>query len=337
MSDAVTRVLKWFGIALYGLGMAGAVRWLNRREPKVLVYHACEESESDFMRGLDGNTSPAQLARHLDFLCRYYRIIPLERLRGDGTPDCAVVLTFDDGYRSVYVNAFPLLNARGLPATLLLVTDVVGNKAMLWLNELNWLVRRHPTLAPPLASKAFGLAENASVEQIMDFACQDADPRQVSSVLMHIRGAVGVDVEALYREARLYVSWEEVQDMARHGISFGNHTATHPNLSRLLEEARQGEMARAQESLAAHVGKCDAFAYPFGKHDAACRRQAVERGYTWILGVGGVNRPLDVEHIGRMPVRATSDAELFAELEVVWPIMGRLKRFLRRLAPNLCG
>jgi peptidoglycan/xylan/chitin deacetylase (PgdA/CDA1 family) len=334
MNQALANVLRWFGTALYGIGLARGVRWLNRREPKVLLYHGCEEGESDFTRGLGGNTSPAQLARHLDFLCRYYRIIPLDKLLRNGTPDRAVVLTFDDGYRSVYVNAFPLLKARGLPATIYLVTDVVGNKAMVWVNELNWLLRRYPTVVRPIVTKAFGLAEHASAEQVMRYACQYADPLQVSRLLEHLRAAAGVDLQALCREARLYVSWEEVLAMAQHGVSFGNHTATHANLSRLGDEGRQAEIGQAQAALTAQVGKCDSFAYPFGIYDAACRRQAVQHGYTWILGVGSVNRPFDPEHIGRAQLRGRTDAEIFAELEIVWPVMGRLKRVVRRLAPR---
>jgi peptidoglycan/xylan/chitin deacetylase (PgdA/CDA1 family)/glycosyltransferase involved in cell wall biosynthesis len=330
MSTALVAALWWFGITLYRLGLARPIRWLNRHEPRVLVYHACEESESDFTRGLRVNTPPAVLADQLDFLGQHYRVIPLERLRAGDIPDFAVVVTFDDGYKSVYQNAFPMLKARGLPATLFLVTDVIGNATMVWVNELNWLLRNHAAVARPLATGILGIAAHASAEQVLDFAWRYADPGQISSLLAKIRAAADIEVEALCKGARLYVSWDEVQDMARHGISFGNHTASHPNLLRLGEKPRDVEMERAQRSLAEHVAECNAFAYPFGHYDAACRRQAVERGFTWILGVGSANRPLDLQHVGRAPVCATNNAEFFAELEVVWPVMARLKRLLRR-------
>jgi peptidoglycan/xylan/chitin deacetylase (PgdA/CDA1 family) len=329
MTTALATVLKWLGIALYCLGLARVIRWLNRRVPKVLLYHACEEAESDFTRGLRGNTPPAVLTAQLDFLCQHYRVIPLEKLRAGATPDYAVALTFDDGYRSVYLNAFPILKARGLPATLFLVTDAVGNGTMIWVNELNWLLRNHAAVARPLATKILGIPAHASVKQIVDYACQHADPERVFNLLAKIRGSAGIDTEAICKQARLYVSWDEVQEMARHGISFGNHTSSHPNLLRLNEEARGLEMERAQDCLAEHMTQCRAFAYPFGHYDEACRRRAVERGFTWILGVGSVNRPLNLHHVGRWPVSSSSEAGLFAELEVVRPVIGRLKRLLQ--------
>ena len=39
------------------------------------------------------------------------------------TADAGVVLTFDDGYRSVYETAYPLLKARGWPFTVFLCPE----------------------------------------------------------------------------------------------------------------------------------------------------------------------------------------------------------------------
>src|SRR5207244_10396360 len=46
--------------------------------------------------------------------------------RGDTKPMAAV--TFDDGYRDVYERAFPLLQRKGIPAAVFVVTDLVGTR-----------------------------------------------------------------------------------------------------------------------------------------------------------------------------------------------------------------
>lgn len=51
-------------------------------------------------------------------------------------PDKAVVLTIDDGYDSVYDEAWPLLKKYGLKATLFIYTDFVGAGAALTWDEL---------------------------------------------------------------------------------------------------------------------------------------------------------------------------------------------------------
>ncbi|AWV07609.1 hemin storage protein [Lysobacter maris] len=68
-------------------------------------------------------------AAHLDWLAGHgYRPVSLGDViaAADGTrplPEKAVLLTFDDGLRSVYTHAFPLLRAYGYPALVAVVTD----------------------------------------------------------------------------------------------------------------------------------------------------------------------------------------------------------------------
>nr|MEE4268273.1 polysaccharide deacetylase [Candidatus Krumholzibacteria bacterium] len=68
---------------------------------------------------LSTSVTPEQFADHLDHLSRHgFRVWPLpavvDSLRHGGSlPDSVVVLTFDDGYRSVYTEAFPRLKERG--------------------------------------------------------------------------------------------------------------------------------------------------------------------------------------------------------------------------------
>ena len=66
-----------------------------------------------------------------------YKVIALEEalngLFGGGTlPDRSVVLTFDDGYENFNEYAFPVLKRYGFPATVFLVSGLLGDKAR-WL------------------------------------------------------------------------------------------------------------------------------------------------------------------------------------------------------------
>ena len=66
-----------------------------------------------------------------------YRVIPLADvlafMRGKGEiPQRSVVLTIDDGYRSVYHIAFPVLKKYGFPATVFIYTDYIGNGGLSW-------------------------------------------------------------------------------------------------------------------------------------------------------------------------------------------------------------
>ena len=67
-----------------------------------------------------------------------YQVLPLRKMQEilsgkTSIPPKAVILTIDDGYRSVYDIAFPILKKYGLTATLFVYTDFIGGSmALSW-------------------------------------------------------------------------------------------------------------------------------------------------------------------------------------------------------------
>jgi peptidoglycan/xylan/chitin deacetylase (PgdA/CDA1 family) len=92
----------------------------------ILCYHRFGTRSSQLA------VTPAAFEAQMDYLARNgYHVIPLARLaghleRGEPIPRKSVVLTIDDGYRSTYETAFPVLRKHGFPATVFLYSDFVG-------------------------------------------------------------------------------------------------------------------------------------------------------------------------------------------------------------------
>lgn len=60
----------------------------------------------------------------------------------------------------------------------------------------------------------------------------------------------------------------EVAELAKAGVEFGAHTASHPHLDRLPAAAAEAEMRISREAVEEWTGKeCRVFAYPFGHHN----------------------------------------------------------------------
>lgn len=101
----------------------------------ILMYHNVgKPRENAALRSL--YVSP----RMFKFQMRYlktagFKVVPLTEIatfvRNGGTGDRLVALTFDDGYRDFYENAFPVLKEYNFPSTVFLVSDLVG-KENLW-------------------------------------------------------------------------------------------------------------------------------------------------------------------------------------------------------------
>lgn len=91
----------------------------------VLAYHQIGEA------GCGGRVGTRNFAAHLELLARCCRITSLsEGLRllreGRAGERPLAALTFDDGYRDNYTDAFPLLRRFGFPATIFVATGLIG-------------------------------------------------------------------------------------------------------------------------------------------------------------------------------------------------------------------
>jgi peptidoglycan/xylan/chitin deacetylase (PgdA/CDA1 family) len=100
------------------------------------------------------NVTPTRFREQLEGLLRSgYRFRPLRDvvasvLEGEPVPAKTAVLTFDDGYKNVYLEAWPVLRELGVPATVFVVTGYLDSPEPFlfdtWGREQRW---RAPTAA----------------------------------------------------------------------------------------------------------------------------------------------------------------------------------------------
>src|SRR5438876_670792 len=126
---------------LYYSGLVNLVRWWTRRSGSyltILNYHCATGGD---------------LRRHLLYLRRHYRLLPLEealqelytlperekRVRHRRPP---LALTFDDGYQDNYTHAFALARELRIPMTIFLIPGYLESGNYFWWREGKRLVQR---------------------------------------------------------------------------------------------------------------------------------------------------------------------------------------------------
>ncbi len=108
-------------------------------EVPILMYHRIASSctESPLLC-----VNPQSFKKQMDFISRYgYKVISLEELvnalsKKQTPPHNAVVITFDDGSEDIYRNAFVVLKKNRFPATVFVITDLVGKEEFLSWEQL---------------------------------------------------------------------------------------------------------------------------------------------------------------------------------------------------------
>jgi peptidoglycan/xylan/chitin deacetylase (PgdA/CDA1 family) len=261
----------WKTLARFLLRCGGLdlVRYSRRNALRILMYHRFTGMEKGFTQQCD----------HL--LARYHPLSLSESLSilrdGKPFPDHSVVLTIDDGYGDFFTSAFPVLEARRIPAIMFLTTDFLDRRAWLWTDQVEYAVRQtlvreveipvagHPV---PLRLHLHSEAERTSALHTLKEALKAAPNRARVAVLAELPRFLRIDFPADPPAGRTPLAWDQVRAMARSGlIEFGGHTCSHPILSRLedrqeLEHEIGGCRARIEQELqrpATH------FCYPNGR------------------------------------------------------------------------
>ena len=102
----------------------------------ILMYHNISDDTHP-----DTSVSPEMFKKHMQFIKdNEYTVWPLLKAlmalkSGKPMPSKIVVLTFDDAYRSVYSEAFPILKDKGWPFTVFVTTNYINDS---YRNFMNW-------------------------------------------------------------------------------------------------------------------------------------------------------------------------------------------------------
>ncbi len=125
IKDGLASAVHWSGLGR--LVLSGAD--LTGLRVPVLLYHGVAERPGPDQAGR------AAFAAQMAYLSQRYTVVPLSlaveavRAGHKGPTDWAVV-TFDDGYRNLLANAFPVLQEHRIPATVFAVPGFAGAQAV---------------------------------------------------------------------------------------------------------------------------------------------------------------------------------------------------------------
>jgi peptidoglycan/xylan/chitin deacetylase (PgdA/CDA1 family) len=259
-------------------------------------------------------------ARHLDLLRRSYDVVPLsvaaeQMCRPLDRPPPAwspsdrplAAITFDDGYEEVHRHAFPLLRGHGFPFTVFVVSGYAGTDRRLPHDRLHHLILALLQGGPP----ALGMLSSGSRAQLVDaglpvggaavLAVAASSPEgeawrrslRAASLVARLQAALSLsELEALERDLRQAVqphtdpaggrmlSWDQIIELARHGVSIGAQTVEHAVLSRESHTRVVRELCDSRAELERRLEReVRSLSYPEGGYHAGVVDSATRAGF----------------------------------------------------------
>jgi peptidoglycan/xylan/chitin deacetylase (PgdA/CDA1 family) len=193
------------------------------------------------------------------------RVSKKESIRG------CVAITFDDGFRDNYDNAYPILKKYDLPATIFLTTGYIGTGIVPWFIKERYIFMK--TKKTQLRFSSCDKQFFISMPTIRDrFLASDKLMIYLKNCSKSQRNIMlnqlceKFEVNDFQDIDSIMLNWEQVREMSQDRINFGAHTVSHPVLSKVNPDIAKKEIFESKETILKKTGNpVNCFAYPFGK------------------------------------------------------------------------
>ena len=203
------------------------------------------------------------------------------------------IITLDDGWWDNYEYAYPLLKELELPATIFLATSFIGSNKGFW-----WQTVGDILSAPDINQQA-PIINCLNTYSLVDSDIQNLptfDSLFIDQVITKLKSKPQDDIEHIVMELLKLstqqdrphaMNWAQVEEMSRHGIEFGPHTANHAILTALPIDDAKKEIIDSQAALQAHknVRYCNVFSFPNGNSNNETREFVKLQGFEAAVSV----------------------------------------------------
>ena len=189
--------------------------------------------------------------------------------KGRPLPDHPVWVTFDDGYKDNFTNAFPILQKYHIPATLFVTTGFINKKIIPLRDFLIEAIQRgsgeihykQGTKSLPISLQT---EKDHALNQIGNILASDYFKSQKERIE---EWSESLDIK-LQDITDLFLSWEEISEMTKSLISIGSHTVQHKRMIHIPSEEIKKQINDSKNEITKRINKkVFSFAYPQGKKD----------------------------------------------------------------------
>ena len=235
--------------------------------------------------------------RQMEHVASHWRVMTFSdageyEKNGEGLPERSLIITFDDGYADNYENAFPILEKYGLKAVFFLSTDYIGTNRPFWFERLVYLVKKGLIDTGSLRLARYADSAGRDLEREGPFS-----PADLHSMALRMPNRHRLELLREIEERTPQIpeedialvrplTWDQVREMAEHGMEIGSHTQSHLILGNSSPEEAARELALSRKIIEDRISrKVSAVSYPIASLDFAVNPIVLKlvefAGYRW--------------------------------------------------------
>lgn len=116
---------------------------IKRTNTIVLMYHGVADDNVNIANNIWLQVKTSDFKKQMEYIKENYNPIHLDNIGEEfSSKKPNIVVTFDDGYRNNYINAFPILKQLGIPATIFTVTSMIDSNDIFWFDRLRVVLKK---------------------------------------------------------------------------------------------------------------------------------------------------------------------------------------------------
>lgn len=262
------------------------------RKLRILCYHRVIDIDPDTFE-FDEDLVDATVVdfdKQMRFVSRHFNVITFKdfiKYREKGKlPKNPLIITFDDGYKDNYTNAYPILKKYKLPATVFLATDYIGNNNLFWWDRVAYLIKHtsKKKISIDIDGQiySFDISDKKKKKKAIveiNRLLKMIDNSLKNRILENLENNLNVVIDnSISRD--ICLSWEDIREMSKNGIDFEAHSCTHPILTNLPYKEMRKEILSSKKAIEAKLSRpVKFFAYPNGNFDNLCKESVKEAGF----------------------------------------------------------
>lgn len=352
------RVLKekFLFVAKY-LGLFYLARIVTRRGLRILCYHGFSVTdEAEF--GPETFMEPNTFKLHMDLLVsKRYPVISLteslQLIAKRALPPCPVVITFDDGFKTIKKYVLTLLCQYNWPITIFLTTYYCVKENPVFRLVVQYMFWKTSRQEVDLTSMGFPIAGSRPIKsiearhkltwQLINYAEQDLNEDQRQRVAVELGIRLGVSYEEIVERGSFSImdTWE-IRQLAAVGGKADFQLHTHRHNFPENEIVASQEIKENRSVLEPILGKSLVhFCYPSGvwseSHFQILKESSIESAVTCDAGLNYPDTPrfalkrfLDGQNISDI----VFEAELSGFIEIIRKTKFSAQALVRRFKPE---
>jgi peptidoglycan/xylan/chitin deacetylase (PgdA/CDA1 family) len=197
-------------------------------------------------------------------------------------PKRAVAFTIDDGYYDHARIAAPVFAAFDCPVTTFTTTGFLDGELWFWWDRIEFVFAgaRRRTIQVEVGGERVSYSLGGAQEESAargDFIrrCKELSEADKNSAIDRLSEAADVEVPTRAPARYAPMTWDELRESERGGMTFGPHTRTHPILSKVSDEQAETELAGGWSRLREQAANpAPIFCYPNGQPGDFSDREA---------------------------------------------------------------